>query len=434
MNKERTSDLVVVGVVGESTIVARETVLAAIRASGATPEVLSESTVLSRGLSVDAIVFDLREAVERLAPLAASLDRDPRTRWLPRVVLANEEMTAGRLAPFGAATLVLSSSPPEELQSAVAGAVEQVRARHEVIRVAQATSSELCALEQALAAVEENAQTLSHDAKVLFGVVLGIACNLRDGLAGPVTEEQHRHLLNVIEASNDTAALLDRYVTALHRAAPKSSDSARAIVPRLASRRHNDLGELVRDTVALFEGVAAAKRIRLHSDGDHSVYAWCDAMQIKQALVNLVANALKFTPDGGSIEVLARVGLPEAARGGPTARREVEIVVIDTGPGIPESERARVLERGVRLERDRATPGTGVGLAIVREIAELHGGIVRIEDAPGRGAAIAIVFPADRRGRSDEYRAVNGSPTPPAAVAGGGASPTGRSEIRRKPQ
>jgi signal transduction histidine kinase len=410
--KTRTSEpLVTVGVVGENLTPLRGPVVAAIEAAGGCAESWTEASVVSKSFAADAIVFALGAEPARFLRIAAALDADPPTRWLPRIVIAAETVTAAQLAPFGRSQVVLSSAPPEVLAATIAEAVEQARARNAIARLTRNAGADLRALERALEIMRQDGVTLSHDARVLFGVILGFASNLRDGVAGPMTEEQRRQLVNIVDATNDAATLLDRYVTSLRR---KTTDPPRSMVSRMAPRRHNDLGELVRATVALFGSAAAEKQIRLHTTGSRPASAWCDALQMKQALVNLITNALKFTPPGGAVEVIARTG-SSTTRGHAPPRREVELVVIDTGPGIPEDDRERVLGRGVRLDRDRATPGTGVGLAIVREIAELHGGLVRIDEPPTGGASVAIIFPADRRERGSELpSAINGSAAPHA--------------------
>ena len=425
---------IVIGVFG-ARAEPRAAILDAIAAGGGTAETLTEATAISKGCAVSALVFDVAGEPEPLLPAAASLASDPRTRWLPRVLVVDGTLTAERLARFGAATIVPETSLGPELGAAIAGVVEQVRDRDAVLRGAHARADDLRALEQTLAAVQRDGATLSHDARVLFGVILGFASNLRDGFGGPVTELQHRQLVNIVEASTDAAALLDRYVTALRRLVPPSADPARISAPRVTARRQVDLGDLVRSTVALFHGLAAGKRIELRTGPTIPVHAWCDAMQMKQALVNLVSNALKFTPAGGSVDVVVRLRPPAIARGGATGRRDVEIVVSDTGPGIPEHERERVFERGVRLERDEATPGTGIGLATVRDIVTLHGGLVRIDETEGGGTSIALVLPVDLRGRTEDHARTNGTPAPPR-VRSTSIPPSSprRTELRREPE
>ena len=427
------ADVVAVGILGPSTE-PRAALLDAIAAFGATAEVLTEATALEKAYAVSALVFDVGDAPEHLLPAAASLASHPRTCALPRIVIVGATVSAARLAPFGTAAIVPENAAGEELGRAISGALEQARGRDEALRAARAAADDVRMLEQMLAAVQREGVTLSHDARVLFGIILGFASNLRDGFAGPVTELQQRQLVNIVEASNDATALLDRHVAALRRLVPPSAEATPPASAPAPVRRHIDLGELVRGTVALFHGLAAAKRIRLAMGASVAARAWCDPMQVKQALVNLVSNALKFTPAEGSVTVAVRPDGASAREGAPE-RQSVEIVVSDTGPGIPEHERERVFERGVRLERDMAIPGTGVGLAIVRDIVTLHGGAVRVEETAGGGATIALVFPADLRARTEDPPHTNGTASSPRirSTAIPPSSPR-RAELRGEPE
>lgn len=405
-----TTNDVLVGVVTDAPE-ARATLVLAVEAAGATAMMCTEATAIAGGAAVDAIVFDVGATPERFVHVATALAQDARTQHVPRVLIVAGDTSAERIAPFGPAVIVPSSAPPGAVSAAVSAAVTQVRRSMDTTRRLQKMTAERRDNAQNLTRLREGAGTLSHDARVLFGVILGYASNLRDGIAGPVNELQRTHAVNIVEASTDAAALLERYALTVRRATPEGAsaqeaeDSSARQPPR---RRQTDLGELVRTTVILLGGVAAAKQIRLTSDVARGVFpAWCDAMQIKQALVNLLSNALKFTPAGGSVEVAVRPGPPASARGGATARREIELVVTDSGPGIPPAERERVFERGARLERDRQSPGTGIGLSVVRDVVEQHGGAVRIEDVPGGGASFVLTLPTDLRSRaSDRPRAM----------------------------
>ena len=109
---------------------------------------------------------------------------------------------------------------------------------------------------------------------------------------------------------------------------------------------------------------------------------------ISQALANLVDNAIKYTPSGGKVTV----SVSETPLG-------VDLRVADTGPGIPAQERARVLERFVRLEASRNSPGTGLGLSLVAAVARLHDARLLLEDnMPGLRAIIRFPRHAPRRG------------------------------------
>jgi signal transduction histidine kinase len=104
---------------------------------------------------------------------------------------------------------------------------------------------------------------------------------------------------------------------------------------------------------------------------------------IQQAVANLLDNAVKFSPSGVTVQLIARAQ-PHA----------VEISVIDHGPGIPLEDHERVTERFFRGEAARSTPGAGLGLALVQAVAQLHGGALRLTDAaPGLCAVLSLPLP-----------------------------------------
>ncbi len=114
-----------------------------------------------------------------------------------------------------------------------------------------------------------------------------------------------------------------------------------------------------------------------------------------QAMANLLDNAVKYTPPGGAVMLRVRK----------RASGEIECSVTDTGPGVPEADRARIVQRFVRLEHSRSQPGSGLGLSLVQAVAEAHGGRLDLDEGPGpvRGPArpgqgpglrTALVFPA----------------------------------------
>ncbi len=109
-----------------------------------------------------------------------------------------------------------------------------------------------------------------------------------------------------------------------------------------------------------------------------------DAAQLERAVINLVSNAVKFTPDGGGVVV-------EVGREGDSCVVRVE----DTGVGIPANEHAQVFDRFFRTAHAhrQAIPGTGLGLSIVRSIASSHGGSVSLDSEPGRGTTVKLTLP-----------------------------------------
>ncbi|MBN1458839.1 MAG: PAS domain-containing protein [Armatimonadetes bacterium] len=119
--------------------------------------------------------------------------------------------------------------------------------------------------------------------------------------------------------------------------------------------------------------------------GEDRVYA--DSASLQTVLINLLDNAVKYTPRGGAVAVRGRQ-TPEG----------YELEVSDTGVGIPEADRERIFERFYRVDkaRDRATGGTGLGLAIVKHSVEAHGGQVTVRSEEGEGSKFTVVFPPPR--------------------------------------
>ena len=132
------------------------------------------------------------------------------------------------------------------------------------------------------------------------------------------------------------------------------------------------------------EPLAAHKRIRLETDIDGAGDIEADAGKFKQMLLNLVSNAIKFTPEGGLVRITGR-RLADAA----------EISVSDTGIGIAKSDQSRIFNEFQQVDAgiDRQQQGTGLGLTLTRRFARLHGGDVRVESEPGKGSLFTIRMP-----------------------------------------
>jgi len=124
-----------------------------------------------------------------------------------------------------------------------------------------------------------------------------------------------------------------------------------------------------------------------------------DSDRLQQLLINLIDNAVKYTPAGGEVEVsasLASVGNHDPAM--------VEIAVADTGGGIPEKDLPRLTERFYRVDkaRSRELGGTGLGLAIVKHIVQAHQGRLKIESKIGKGTTVRVFLPAEEVGEIRE--------------------------------
>jgi signal transduction histidine kinase len=142
-----------------------------------------------------------------------------------------------------------------------------------------------------------------------------------------------------------------------------------------------DLSALAAQVVELYDAVAEEAGQAIQATIQPAQVVTGDAALLRQALANLVENALAH--GGPGVRVTVSV---EATPGGPL------LAVRDTGPGIPELEHERVLQRFYRLDRSRTTPGNGLGLALVAATARLHGAALRLEDA-APGLRVVLAFP-----------------------------------------
>jgi signal transduction histidine kinase len=149
-------------------------------------------------------------------------------------------------------------------------------------------------------------------------------------------------------------------------------------------KMHIDLGELAASTVNEMALLADEKSIRLRTHGTVGVHVEGDRTRLQQVIVNLIDNAIKYTPEGGEVEI-------STSKEGTTALLEVS----DNGPGIPAECLPHVFERFYRADkaRSRANGGAGLGLSIVKAICAAHGGDVEVSSQEGRGSCFRVELP-----------------------------------------
>jgi PAS domain S-box-containing protein len=217
---------------------------------------------------------------------------------------------------------------------------------------------------------------MSHELRTPLNAILGFADLMRSEAFGPLGNTRYReYAASICEAGELLLAMVGNIL-----------DVARLESGRFElNRRRVDVGALVAECVGLHKAAAERAGVSLewHSD---SMEATVDAEALKKILLNLVSNAVKFTPAGGAVRVELEL------EGGQVCLR-----VCDTGTGMSEEQVARLSQpfaelcSQAALARDAA--GAGLGLALVRALAEAHGGTVAIESSPANGTTVTVRFP-----------------------------------------
>lgn len=174
-----------------------------------------------------------------------------------------------------------------------------------------------------------------------------------------------------------------------------------------------DLIDLASAAVEFYAPAAELKHIQLGFHGEGPLPVLGDPILLAQALGNLIDNALKYAPENGAIDVAVR------RRSDTTA----EISVTDDGPGIGDSEKAKVFERFYRGDASRGTPGVGLGLSLVQAVAKLHGSVLELSDR-NPGLRVVLLLPCGESQTLPSALAAgeDASPPPPSTAAAAGAA------------
>ncbi len=227
-------------------------------------------------------------------------------------------------------------------------------------------------LERADRVKNELVSTVSHELRTPLSSIVGYIELLQEGDAGDLTAEQ-QHVLGVLSRNSTRLQLLIENLLSLARV-----DAEVTLQPL----RPVDLGKLVEDVRRAVVPMARAREIDVALTVGEALPAVLGrASDLERAMFNLVTNAIKFTPVGGSVQL----GAHESAD-------SVTVLVSDTGHGIDAQDVPHVFERFFRSAdaTDRAIQGTGLGLAVVKAIVDQHRGTLEIESEPGHGTTIRM--------------------------------------------
>jgi len=196
-----------------------------------------------------------------------------------------------------------------------------------------------------------------------------------EGLGGPLTAEQREYLQIIMDKGESLLGL----ITSILDISKIEANRVKLVVSDV------DVNTVMRDAVATLTPHARKKGLRVTWQPAQLPPVQCDREKIRQSLINLVTNAVKFTPSGGSVTVQARADGAD----------RVAVQVVDSGIGIAPQNLARVFDVFFQVDgtTTREFGGAGLGLAIVKSYVEAHAGDVKVESVPGQGTTFTLSLP-----------------------------------------
>jgi signal transduction histidine kinase len=250
-----------------------------------------------------------------------------------------------------------------------------VKSPGELGELARAFRSMSGDMRQMLQARTDLVTNVSHELRTPLTAIKGLVETLQDGAVDDF-DARGRFLASI---ENET----DRLIRLVNDLLTLSRADAQALVLR---REQFDLTDLARSCAEGLSTQAAAQNISLVVDGP-SVYVNADADRIRQVLVNLLDNAIRFSPPGETVSVVVS-----------PSPSDVTVSVQDHGPGLPVQEQSRVFERFYRGDKSRARQGdvgAGLGLPIAQTLVEAHHGRITLASSPGQGTTVSFTLPAE---------------------------------------
>jgi two-component system heavy metal sensor histidine kinase CusS len=235
--------------------------------------------------------------------------------------------------------------------------------------VATAFDGMLARLEESFTRLAQFSADLAHELRTPISNIRGEA---EVTLTRPRTSEDYRNVIESITGECERLSGIVDNLLFLARAEGVDRQINRAVFPARPA---------IEKIAAYYRTIAEERAISITNKGEDDVYA--DPILFDRALSNLLDNALRFTSDGGNIMITTRI-----------KSDGTDLVVADSGCGIPPQHLSRIFDRFYRVDSSRSSQGTGLGLALVKSITDLHGGTVALASEVNRGTTVTLTFPA----------------------------------------
>jgi signal transduction histidine kinase len=215
--------------------------------------------------------------------------------------------------------------------------------------------------------------SMSHELRTPLNAVIGFSDVLLERMFGELNERQEEYVRDIRDSGRHLLELINEILDLSKVEAGRMELEVAAL----------SLPDLLEHGLAMVRERAARHGIAISLAVAPEVgVVWADELKLKQVVLNLLTNAVKFTADGGSVDVTAE-----------PAGDEIRVTVRDTGVGISEAEQERIFEAFQRGGRESRAEGTGLGLTLSKRIVELHGGRIWVTSVPGEGSTFAFAIP-----------------------------------------
>src|SRR5688500_3376096 len=345
------------------------------------------------------------------------------SRVLAEGKVTNYELTAR--AMDGTLTVVsYNATTFQDRDRCLLGVFASARDMTEFKRIEESLQQKNVELEDASRMKSEFLANMSHELRTPLNAIIGFSEVLSDGLLGDMADKQRRFIGDIFKSGKHLLSLINDILDLSKVEAGKM----------LLDLEQVEVEGLLGNSLSIVKGQAAVRHVRLdmRTPGDRLGVITADSRKVKQIVYNLLSNAVKFTPDGGDVILqvervtradvgtLARASLGDGWMGRSFALAEspfedfLKIAVTDSGIGISAEGLEHLFKPFSQVDSGlaRKFEGTGLGLAMVKLLTDLHDGVVAVEGAVGKGAAFTVWIPVRPSAELETAQRKTARPTP----------------------